>query len=182
MDALKQLMLPPAHPQETGTPKAWTKLETRLGIPLPPDYKTLIDVFGTGSFADFITVYNPFTQIESFNLLYALDTLHQANRKTRMIGDPAWSALRPFGLYPAPAGLLPWGCTANLGEGFFWQIQGPPQTWETIFYNLRTGEYEVWKYPLTEFLYRLFTRQIRSVLLPEEFPPQDTAITFLPAS
>jgi hypothetical protein len=181
MVSLLQFFPPPAHPQETGTPKTWEKLEARLGIALPSDYKALIDAFGTGTFADFITVFNPFAQNESLNLLYALDTLHQANQKTRIISDPIWSALRPFELYPAPQGLLPWGCTANLGEYFFWQIQGPPQSWETIFYLLRSGEYEVWKYPMTEFLYRLFTRSLASVFLPDDFPPSQGMITFTPA-
>jgi hypothetical protein len=180
MDSLKFLISPPARPQETGTPKAWEKLEARLGLSLPPDYKALIDVFGTGSFADFISIYNPFAEIESLNLMYALDTLHQADRQTRLLGDPVWTIVRPFELYPASQGLLPWGCTANLRDCFFWRIKGPPQTWETIVYHLRTGEYEVWKYPLTEFLYRLFTRRIESVLLPEDFPPRHAPVTFIP--
>jgi len=126
----------------------------------------LIDDYGTGSFDDFIIVYSPFAQNEYLNLFYALDTLHLADRQTRMMGDPAWTAVQPFEYYPTTGGLLPWGCTTNLGDTFFWQINGAPQTWETVFYNLRSGEYEVWKYPMAEFLFRLFTRQIESVLLP----------------
>jgi hypothetical protein len=176
-----QIAVPPVKPRETGTPKNWEKIEKRLGLRLPQDYKTLIDTFGTGSFDDFIIVYNPFAQNEYLNLFYALDTLHQAEQQARLLGDSAWTVVQPFDLYPAPEGLLPWGCTTNLGDTFFWQIKGPPGTWETIFYNLRSGEYEVWKHPLSEFLYRLFTRQIESVLLPEDYPPPDGGISFIPA-
>ncbi len=181
LELLMQLIPPPSGPCETATPKAWEKIDARLGIELPPDYKALIDCYGTGSFNEFIFVYTPFAQNEYLNLFYALDTLHQADERTQLLGDPVWTAVHPFELYPASEGLLPWGCTSNLGDTFFWQIKGPPETWETIFYNLRSGEYEVWKYPLTEFLYRLFTRQIESVLLPEGFAAAGKHVSFLPA-
>lgn len=189
LDQLIHLAPPPPNPQETGTPKNWGKIEKRLGIQLPPDYKSFIDCYGTGSFDDFIMVYNPFAQNEYLNPFYVLDTLHQADRQAQLMGDPAWTAVHPFELYPAPEGLLPWGGTTpavslggttNLGEFFFWQIKGPPESWETIFYNLRSGEYEVWKHSLTEFLYRLFTRQIESVLLPEDYPTSDAPVEFIP--
>ena len=188
-DRLTRIIPSPFAPQETGTPKSWEKIEQRLGIQLPPDYKAFIDSFGTGSFDDFIIVYNPLAQNEYLNLFYALDTLHQADRQAQLMGDPAWTAVHPFELYPATEGLLPWGCTTpavslggttNLGDFFFWQVKGAPQTWETVFYNLRNGEYEVWKLPLTEFLYQLFTRQIESVLLPEDYPARDAPVEFIP--
>ena len=181
MDQLLNLITPPQNPDETGTPKSWEQIEARLGLQLPPDYKALIDHYGTGSFDEFIFVYSPFTQIEYLNLFYALDTLHQAGQQTQLMGDPFWTAVHPFAYYPATEGLLPWGCTSNLGDAFFWQIKGAPATWETVFYNLRSGEYEVWKYTLSEFLYRLFTHQIESVLLPQDFPSADNPISFIPA-
>ncbi|MFC1997219.1 SMI1/KNR4 family protein [Chloroflexota bacterium] len=180
MNRLFNLIPPPVNPKETGTSKSWEKIETRLGLQLPADYKDFIDHYGTGSFNNFIMVYNPFALDEYYNLFYALDTLHQADRLTQMMGDPVWTAVHPFGLYPANEGLLPWGGTTNMDNTFFWQIKGAPETWETIFYNLRYGEYEVWKYPLTEFLYRLVTRQIESVLLPEDYPLTERPISFKP--
>jgi hypothetical protein len=180
MDQLLNYISPPAKPKEIGNPKAWEKIETRLGLQLPRDYKAFIDHYGTGSFEGFIIVYSPFAQDEYLNPFYVLDTLHQAEVQTQLMGKSAWTAVHPFELYPAPDGLLPWGCTIDLGDTFFWRVKGAPQTWETIFYNLRSGEYEVWKYALTEFLYRLFTRQIESVLLPQDFPPENP-ITFIPA-
>ena len=168
--AFLQHLPPPSHPRGTGTPKTWEKVERELGLRLPADYKQLMDHYGTGAFDDFIRVYNPFAETEEENLFFALDTLNQAEEQTRLWGAPDWTVVRPFRLYPAPEGLLPWGRTANFGEVFFWQLTGAPPTWETIFYHLRTGEYEVWKLPMMDFLLRLFTRQITSVLLPEDFP------------
>jgi hypothetical protein len=182
MNRLFHLIAPPAKPVETVTPKSWKETEAFLGVPLPADYKDLIDHYGTGSFGDLITVYNPFTQIEYLNLFYALDTLQQADRQTQKLGDPSWTAVKPYAYFPATEGLLPWGCTRNLSQLFFWQVKGAPADWETIFYNLRSGEYEVWKYPLSIFLYRLFTRQIESVLLPEDFPGTEEPIRFITIS
>ncbi|HBX68381.1 MAG TPA: hypothetical protein DEH25_03075 [Chloroflexi bacterium] len=171
-----QRVPPPPNPRETGTPKTWEKIEARLGVALPPDYKALINRYGSGSFDNFITVYNPFAEDEERNPFYVLDVLHLANRQTGFMGASVWTAVTPFNLYPAPEGLLPWGCTPAFGEFFFWQIKNAPHTWETVFYNLRRGEYEVWKYTLTEFLYQLSTRKVESVLLPEGYCPQ----TFIP--
>ena len=182
MDLLFNLIAPPPKPVETGTPKSWKEAEAFLGVPLPADYKDLIDHYGTGSFEDLLMVYTPFTQIEYLNLFYALDTLQQADRQTQKLGDPTWTAVNPFAYFPALKGLLPWGCTRNLSQVFFWQVQGTPAAWETVFYNLRNGEYEVWKYSLSGFLYRLFTRQIESVLLPEDFFATEEPIRFLPIS
>jgi hypothetical protein len=178
MNQLMNLVAAPLKPQEIGTPKSWEKVEARLGLQLPPDYKAFIDDYGTGRFNDFVIVFNPFAQNEYQSLFYALETLHQAAEHAQLIGDPAWNAVQPYELYPVAGGLLPWGGTTNLGETFFWHIRGAPETWETIFYNLRSGEYEVWKYSLTEFLYLLFSRQIKSVLLPDDFSQQCGQITF----
>ena len=180
MNQLLDLITAPLEPREIGSPKLWEKVESRLGLQLPPDYKSLIDAYGTGTFDDFIIVYNPFAQNEYLNLFFALDMLHQADQQTKSLGDSTWTAVHPFDLYPAPDGLLPWGCTTIYGDIFFWKIDGPPETWETIFYNLRSGEYEVWKNTLTEFLYLLFTHQIQSVLLPEDYPSSIGAINFVP--
>lgn len=180
MDRLVSFIVPPEEPKETGSPKAWEKTEARLGLKLPSDYKTFIDRYGTGSFDDFLMVYNPFAADEYRNLFYALDTLHQADRRTKKVQNVAWRVVDPFDIYPAPEGLLPWGCAGSVDETFFWRIKGDPDSWETIFYNLRSGEYEVWKYPLAGFLLRLLARQIESVLLPGGYPPPERPVRFIP--
>ena len=182
MNPLFDLISPPQKPVETGTSKSWQESEAFLGIPLPSDYKDLIDHYGTGSFGDLIMVYSPFTQIEFLNLFYALDTLQQADRQTQKLGDRSWTAVQPFAYFPALKGLLPWGCTRKFSQVFFWQVKGAPAKWETVFYDLRNGEYEVWKYPISGFLYRLYTRKIESVLLPEDFPGIEEPIRFTPIS
>ncbi|MCJ7703536.1 MAG: hypothetical protein MUO62_18290 [Anaerolineales bacterium] len=175
---LIQIAPPPKAPLENGSPKKWRIVKEHLGIPLPEDYKAFIDCYGTGTFNNFILVYNPFAAHEDANLFQIIDTHHQAKRHTRLRGDPLWSVVAPFELFPESVGLLPWGTTPDFDISFFWQVSGSPDTWVTIVYNLRVGEYEVWKMPCTSFLSKLFLREIESVLLPDHFPPDPDQIYF----
>ena len=180
LSQLIQIVPPPQYPIETGTPKTWEVVQERLGIPLPKDYKTFIDRYGSGIFNSFLIPYNPHAENEFLNLFHALDTHHHSSRQTQLMADSPWSVVSPFELYPAPEGLLLWGTSTNFGDAFFWQVSGTPETWVTIVYNLRVGEYEVWKMQFTSFLAKLFQREIESVLLPEDFPPKDQPVQFQP--
>ncbi len=171
---------PPTIPVETGSLKQWNLIQKRIGTPLPTDYKNFIDRYGTGSFNNFITPYNPFTKNESVNLIQALDAHHLASRQTQSMRNMPWSAVHPFELFPAVEGVLPWGTTARFEETFLWQVNGKPETWATIVYNLRNGEYEVWKFPFTTFLVKLMLKEIESVVLSGSFPPDPVHIHFIP--
>jgi len=175
---LVQFVPPPQAPIETGSPKLWEKAQERLGIAFPKDYKDFIDSYGTGTFNNFIIPYNPFAANEYMNLYQVLDAHHHASRKTQRMADSAWSVVTPFQLYPADAGLLPWGTTTSFELSFFWQITDRPDTWVTILYDLRLGEYEVWKMCFTAFLLKLFKAEIESVLLPRDTWLGSQEVTF----
>jgi hypothetical protein len=180
LSQLIQIAPPPIIPLETGSPKQWEVVQGRLGTPLPPDYKAFTDHYGIGQFNNFVVPYNPFTSNEYLNLFQALDVHHHANRQVQMKGRTTWSIVDPFELYPAPEGLLPWGTTTRFRFTFFWQLSGPSDTWSTILYDLQTGEYEVWKMPFTSFLVGLFSKEIESVLLSDDFFPKDQRAVFQP--
>lgn len=177
---LLNLVSPPQNPLETAPRKGWQEIEKRLGLQLPSDFKSLIDYYGTGVFNEQVFIFNPFAKLDYLNLFEALDTCRQAEGKTRLMGDLAWSVVHPFELYPATDGLIPWGTLNNFSSTFFWKTTGPADNWETIFYDLKTGEYEVWKMPCTDLLGGLFTKDIESVLFPEVFFDQGDAVTFHP--
>jgi hypothetical protein len=179
--SLRDLLLispPPKAPKEIGTPKAWEKIGQRLGVVLPQDYKDLIDHYGTGTFGDSIIILNPFAENESLNLFHTLETHHRATQMAQLVVDPAWTAIHPFELYPAHLGLLPWGTIMDYERIFFWQVNGAPDKWVTVFYNLRNGEYEVWKMPCTDLLVRLLSGALQSVLLPEYSPSNSKTVIF----
>jgi hypothetical protein len=165
LERLTQIAPPPAAPIETGCPKDWDQIQERLGTTLPTDYKKFIRCYGSGSFNNCLTVYNPFAKNESINLLEVLDAHHKATQRVQRLGSVSWSAVRPFSLFPAENGLIPWGTTDSFGDTFFWHASGPADAWSTLIYNLRTGEYEVWKYALIPFLVGLFTQVFESVVL-----------------
>jgi hypothetical protein len=181
--SLQQLLStapPPENPNETGSSKAWEKIDQRLGVKLPKDYKNLINHYGTGSFNDSITLFNPFAGNESLNLFHALETHHKATQMAQLVVDSNWTAIQPFELYPAHHGLLPWGSTENFEKNLFWKVDGVPKKWATVFYDLRNGEYEIWKMPCTKLLAGIFTGEIQSVLLPEDYSSNNKSVVFKP--
>jgi hypothetical protein len=167
LSGLKSIVRPPKIPEETSSEKGWLKVQERLGLTLPADYKDLIDCYGTGFLAGWILPYNPFAKNETMNLFWILNLHHQSTNQIRGKSKSNWSIVAPYQLYPEPGGLLPWGRSSSFEITMFWQVEGKPDSWTTILYNLLRGEYEVWKYGLVDFLYRLYSRNIKSLLLPE---------------
>jgi len=176
---LVQISPPPQNPVETGSIKAWEGIEERLGVALPEDYKEFIALYGSGKFGNSIIPFNPFSANEYLNLFQTLDIHHLSNRYTQGLTSSPWSAVSPFDLFPAQDGLLPWGTMENYKEGFFWQVCGPPDHWPTVFYDLKNGEYEVWKFQFSEFLVKLFLGEIQSVLFPDLQASCNKQIQFL---
>jgi hypothetical protein len=62
----------------------------------------------------------------------------------------------------------------------FWQVNGSPELWPTIFYNLQEGEYEVYKMGFAEFLVKVFNLEIESVLIYTELEHTAGKIQFKP--
>ena len=58
---LLKLVPPPDHPVETAAASDWSRIEKEFGAKLPKDYKQFIDQYGTGEFANFFCIFNPFT-------------------------------------------------------------------------------------------------------------------------
>ena len=114
------------------------------------------------------------------NLFHALETHHRANEMVQLVVASPWTAIQPFELYPAANGLLPWGTTTNFEEILFWQVNGTSKNWATVFYNLRLGEYEVWKMPCIDLLVGILSGVIQSVLLAENFLKNGKTIRFCP--
>ena len=57
---INSLVPPPESPVEVGTKAGWKEVEMKLGLKLPADYRKFIDTYGSGLFADFYIIYNPF--------------------------------------------------------------------------------------------------------------------------
>ena len=180
LSRLSRIVDPPERPEETGSQKGWINVQERLGLVLPADYKAYIDCYGTGNLNNWIIPYNPFAENKNMNLFWVLDLHHQTTRQIQRGTNENWSIVDPFLLYPESGGLLPWGTTSSIETTLFWHVEGKPASWTTIVYNLLRGEYEVWKFGFVDFLHKLFSGRIKSLLLPRTEMVKDKLIKHHP--
>jgi hypothetical protein len=155
---LKQLVPPPDRPFNTGDLVKWRKIEEQLGVELPPDYREFIFAYGTGLFAGFYRVYNPFTTRDYLALLPQSKRVCGYGRESRR-----WDPERfPYLYYPEAGGLLPWGNDTN-GNDYFWLTEGAPAGWVVVQDENRGRGITVQPYSLTGFLVAILRRKIEAL-------------------
>jgi hypothetical protein len=132
LEALTRLMSPPDEPLDPGEPDAWPAIELQLGLRLPSDYKAFIATYGSGAIADFINVFNPFSENPHVRLVDAAESVAATYREIR-----AFEHI-PFPIHPEPGGLLPWGSSDN-GDVLFWVADPPdaPDEWSIAVSEVR---------------------------------------------
>lgn len=131
---LLKLVPAPRHPLEIGSLEQWNAIERALGLSLPADYKEFAFSYGTGLFARFYRVYNPFSASPWMRLLPSVERVCGALRAFKM----DWPDQVPHRIYPEAAGLLPWGNDEN-GNDYYWLTDGPPDAWR-VFSDENRGE------------------------------------------
>jgi hypothetical protein len=170
-DYLKRLVRmvpPPKKPQEAGTAAGFRRVEAKLEIKLPDDYKQLVHLYGCGQWQEFWYILNPFSENEFGNLLFQCRT--RVKQRTTMLD--AERVMReeynthselygkyPYPIYPEPGGIVPWAWTDNGGR-FFWATSGPPAKWPTVYWAGRTMEYERFKMPCAELVFKAVSGQL----------------------
>lgn len=121
----------------------WAAIESRLGTPLPGDYKRLVEAFGCdGTFNGFFDVFSPDELI--------WHTEYHAG------GDLAYGEEHPP--FPAPGGLIPWANNEH-EQNYLWITEGPdPDRWPVYAVDsLDAGRR--FECTATEFLFRQMTDQ-----------------------
>jgi len=99
----------------------WAGLETQIGLPLPSDYTSFIDRFGTGIFCD-IAIVGP-DPCGEFDMVALLRDQAARAAATDRGGMTAFGS--------EPSGLIAWGRSAD-GWTFNWRLIDPdPNTWST---------------------------------------------------
>ncbi|TDC57106.1 hypothetical protein E1281_06115 [Actinomadura sp. KC345] len=121
----------------------WGAVETRLGTPLPDDYRRLVETFGCdGDFNGFFNVFHPEELI--------WHTEYHAGDDLAFGGDHP-----PF---PAPGGLIPWSNNEH-EQNYFWITEGSdPDRWPVYAVD-SLDEGSRFDCTATEFLYRQMTDQ-----------------------
>jgi len=156
----------PPSPIDAGAADAaeWGCVEQRLGLRLPPDFKQVLSVFGTCTWASFLHLLTPFTSNENLQLERgaprALGAAHCVRRQ--------YPEDIPFALYPESGGLFPWGITDN-GDTLYWLTQGPSGRWPTVILQARDPESERHNLQMSTLILRFLRGELESRILLDPF-------------
>jgi hypothetical protein len=123
LDGLRALVPPPAVPIDAPTAADWEAIEAQL-TRLPTDYKRFLECYGTGSFCNFFTLFNPLSRHEPVNLLVQATRI----RENYLSLQEAIPDQFPFEFWPTPGGLLPVGVTAD-GATIVWRTTEDCDDW-----------------------------------------------------
>jgi hypothetical protein len=162
LSRLLRIVPPPHTPLEVGSEEDWSQIEAELGTRLPADYKEFIRCYGTGHFAGFYSVYNPFSLNKHVNLLEQVRTLGKTYSEYRFEPCPL-----PF---PSPGGILPWAGDDN-GNYYFWTTGGAPDHWTVAIDEVRGSGYKTFDLRMIEYLLAILEKRI--VPLASDYPGPD---------
>ena len=144
----------------------WPLIEDNLSF--PSDYVDFINTYGSGRIAEFIVIFNPFSQNEDVNFFeqykFILEDLNYLNESD--------SDYYKYQLYPKDNGLIPVGVTDN-GDYIFWVVnsKGNSDLWGTAIIPSRSPEVEYSDNGLTTFLESLLANRVKYKSFPDSFPP-----------
>ncbi|MBS0262252.1 MAG: SMI1/KNR4 family protein [Planctomycetes bacterium] len=163
---LMKLVPPPDDPVDVGDARAWAKIQTKLGLQFPADFRAYCDAYGSGAIFDpgrlSITIHSPLCEIYD----KAFESHCSVFREMKEFeGDE----FVPYEIYPQSPGLLPWASDDN-GNSVLWLTSGAPKDWTTVF-NPRGGYKEWYEYsePMTGFLVKAIRHQLDPLPWPDPF-------------
>lgn len=169
IETLTRLVPPPARPTEVGTPEQWRDIEKRLGTKLPNDYREFVFAYGSGLFARFYRVYNPFAASESIALLPQVRTVCEMERGFK----ESYPERVPYPIFPEPGGVLPWGNDEN-GNYYFWVTKGEPDEWTVAENEVRGHGYRRHPYSMTDSLTHVLQGKVQA--LASDYPEKQDMV------
>lgn len=173
---LKKLVPPPKSPVDNGHGQDWAKIEKHLGTKLPQDYKDFIAAYGSGTFAQFYRVLNPFAKAAPMRLA---DQAKEQSSRMKQIHEEEPDFV-PFDAFPKSPGLLVWGNDDN-GNDYFWLTEGEPDAWPVVAFDCRGDGAKKHDCTLTGYLTGVMEKKIEPLAsgFPEEgdyvFEPHEPA-------
>ncbi|GGS81514.1 SMI1/KNR4 family protein [Streptomyces badius] len=164
LSALIRRCPPPASPPP---PADWPSVEEALGRALPADYKNLIDTYGSGSFSDFLRLYQPHAPTEWVDITGPMPTVirSQLEEDQAQQKNPV-----PY----APQHLFAIGVTDN-GEYLFWitDPEDSPEQWTIAVNEARGPRWFTYDGTLTQFLAALLAKTINVPMFPDDLQTLD---------
>lgn len=162
LDALRLLVPPPQAPDlGDGT---WEDLFAELGTALPREYVALMNVYGAGSWRDWLGFMPPLLTGERTFTDYVADVM-DAYRQLRD-EFPEWYPLTPW---PGPGAFLPFATTID-GDELAWLTEGDdPDRWPLIVWPRHADQGPALEHGLIDTL----LAWLRGTFGAEGFPPLD---------
>ncbi|MCC8381118.1 MULTISPECIES: SMI1/KNR4 family protein [unclassified Xenorhabdus] len=167
MRSLNNILPLPIHPNENGQDKKWPLIDDLHSF--PKDYKDFITLYGTGRVADFITIFNPFSEDDDLNFFMQKEWIIE-DFTSLVESDPDYY---PFIFHPNNNGLLPIGITEN-GDYIFWVASSDNcELWSVAIIAARAPEVEYRQENFTDFLEGILSKNLKCMSFPDSFPPNN---------
>ena len=166
---LKKLIASPKKPSEPGSAKKWAEVEEELGTKLPADYHEFVDAYGSGLFANFYRVNNPFSADEFLALIPASNSWAETLREEKENDEDAV----PYPIFPETGGLLHWANDDN-GNTYYWKTAGAPDKWTVVQRSERGDGFKEHKCSMSAFLVGVLTKKIKA--LASGYPNKDSLV------
>ncbi|WP_129787591.1 SMI1/KNR4 family protein [Promicromonospora panici] len=147
-------------------PFDWERAESQLQIPIPEDYRRLVDAGGSGLWFDYIRVFAPDERYLSRNLLDSNGVFEDL--LILWEDDPEF---RPADLPEGDdARLIAWANTAN-GEMLFWRTEpgADPDAYPIYVENADGEEWERFDMSTTDYLTGLLRGEVSSEFFSSTF-------------
>lgn len=137
-----------------------------LQIPLPDDYKSLVELYGPGAFDDFLWILQPFDDNEHLDLLAQRTARLDALRDLQSQGQAI-----PYAIDSGIEILLPWAITDN-GDVVYWVVEprDQPHTWSIVMNEARGPLWERFEGSATEYLEAVMAKSFVPSSFPDDFP------------
>jgi hypothetical protein len=159
---------PPDAPNNCGIREDWPVIENE--VEFPKDYVEFVGKYGLGKIADFLAIFNRFTDNEYLNFFVQKKNILE-DLNCLVEEDPDYFKYIP---YPLDNGLLPIGATDN-GDYIFWVISNNSgsESWKTAILASRSPNVEFFDENITSLLEGILSKRIKSISFPDDFPPND---------
>ncbi|MFD4376280.1 SMI1/KNR4 family protein [Streptomyces sp. NPDC058486] len=137
IDDLVRLCPPPA---ERPPAVDWAAAERALGVPLPDDYKRLVDTYGAGVFDETVWLLTPGAVRDDCELIGQTRERDEILESLWEIGEE-----RPVELEEPGARVVPWAYEEGSGAFLYWLVRPGvrPDAWP-VLYN--EGRGPLWEY------------------------------------
>ena len=172
MDCLEELvaLIPPPAGIKPHTESEWAEQEAKLGTTLPPDYKALIDRYGSGTFCSLLHIHSPF---ETSTFFAAMESWLCQIYETAV--DFSSNRLDGLVLFPEPDGVL-YFAPDEVGGFLLWKTGAASEEWTLIIADARLSTREEFSMTLTEFILRFAKNEIDTKKYEDELPVEPTFV------